>query len=207
MSPTVCCAIEELSFHILKVLFIPPLEWNLTWLFISKKPTQTKEGLVPPTSRLFSACSTAGNNSDFHSKNKPQLHSRACCAKELICAVCSLLTFLLEYMMNFYGGWWRKGRTTFKWNPTSFSSTVSFQKPDKSQKWRLGKECTTKPLWKPPSISFWSGKVTPRHHNSSSPDSKLTGKCFLICFPQTDTFAADLMRIPADDLFTEQNCY
>lgn len=26
----------------------------------------------------------------------------------------------------------------------------------------------------------------------------------LSCFPHTDTFAADLMRMPADDLFTKQ---
>ena len=90
--------------------------------------------------------------------------------------------FLLEYMMHFYGGWCSKGRTTFKWNPTSFSSTVSFQKPDKSQMRKQGKRVYSVALWKPPSISHCSREVTPRHPNSFSPHRKLTGKCFLFVF-------------------------
>lgn len=47
-------AFEKLSFDISKVLFIPWLEWNLTWLFHTQKPTQTKEEWVPPPPLLFS---------------------------------------------------------------------------------------------------------------------------------------------------------
>lgn len=99
-------------------------------------------------------------------------------------------------MMNFYGGWWGKGRTTFK--TQHHSSLHCHFKSQIKVEWGM------QPFWTPPSISFWNQEGTPRHDNSFSPHRKLTGKCCPVCFPETDTFTADLMRIPADDLFTKQ---
>lgn len=121
--------------------------------------------------------------------------------RRIVIKVCLLLTFLLEYMMNFYGEVEEEGKNHIQAKPyiilTHSVISKSQIKPNEAGE-SVQRSCSEN---RSPFHSG-AGKLHPDITKLLSP-RKLTGKV-LSCFPHTDTFAADLMRMPADDLFTKQ---
>lgn len=90
---------------------------------------------------------------------------------------------LPQHTMNFYGGG-GECRTTCKRNPTSFSSSVSCQKPDKSQRGGWARSAPrSRSENQPPAHSGAGHAWAPPQR--LSPHRTHRGKCLPVCFPPT----------------------